>query len=631
MQDNKKILVHYGSPNVVGEKMDVALSISNEFGFVSDVTALFNRRGEQPGAMRCSLAYDESKSNDVMSTFVGTIKFDSPGYRTFYISLKVNGEDKKIEYNEDEDMAVFADDKNFAFWECFSHYYFKTPDWIKGAVMYQIFVDTFCSYELPEEFNDRVVPWDTFPKWKRDPDGVFRNDQRYGGNIKGIIKKLPYIRSLVPEETTIVLYLTPITKSPSQNGYDTSDYEKVHEMFGDWECVETLVNEAHKRNMKVILDVVFNHSSNENPLLKEEPEMYSWIHKYTKVACWWGYEGLCEHNQYSPIYVKYLVKWLLLYAKYFDGVRLDVADNLIDIILKIIRKYFPKYIIGEVWKNAVTGDFREFFFGDELDAVMNYQFGIAIYRYIRYGNYRNFRNIVKKICKLYPKEALMASAIFCTSHDIPRMPNILVGDFIKEGIEYETPWDMEKDDYWLTNGMFDTDKFRQWEFDHDQITGEKLELALNMQGIALFLQYTLPGLPSIFAGDEAGSMGFKDPMNRKPFPWNNINPRFLNLYKKMGELRNRYRETFAGTKSSNIENDMFMQPISSDFTEINFSIIEVDEKKLVYKRDNLLFVVNRTSEDIWISEYNIKSANFALKNVEEEHVLSAYNAVVIEM
>lgn len=289
---------------------------------------------------------------------------------------------------------------------------------------------------------------------------------------------------------------------------------------------------------------------------------------------------------------------------------MDVADNLPDFTLKLIRKLFRKFIIGEVWKNAVTGDFREFLFGDELDSNMNYQFGIAIYRYVRYGNYKNFRHIVKKICKLYPKEALMASAIFCTSHDIPRMPNILVGDFMKEGIEYETPWDMEKDSYWFTNGIFDTDKFRQWEFDHDQIPKEILELALNMQAVTLFLQYTLPGLPSIFAGDEAGVMGYKDPMNRKPFPWNNIDPRFFELYKMMGELRNRYHETFAGT---------------------DFRIIEVDEKKLIYKRDNLIFVLNRTSENIWIGDYNIKSASFALKNVEEEHVLCAYNAVVIEM
>ena len=151
MQDNKKILVHYSSPNIVGERMDIALTISNEFGFVSDAVALFNKRGEQPGTTRCSLRYDETKSNETESTFSGTIKFDSPGYRTFYIGLKINGQVRKIEYDAEEDCAVFANGRDFAFWECFSHYYFKTPEWIKGAVMYQIFVDLNCLKNLMTE------------------------------------------------------------------------------------------------------------------------------------------------------------------------------------------------------------------------------------------------------------------------------------------------------------------------------------------------------------------------------------------------------------------------------------------------------------------------------------------------
>lgn len=610
MKVNPKIFVHYSSPNILGEKMDITLSISNDLGFISDVTALFNRRGEQPGTVKCSLTYDTEKSTETNSTFVGTVSFATPGYRTFYITLKINGLDEEIKYDADNDCAVIADGRELPFWECFSHYRFNTPEWIKGAVMYQIFVDTFCSSELPEEFSDKVVSWDTFPKWKRDPDGNFRNDQRYGGNIKGIIKKLPYIRSLAPKETTIVLYLTPILKSPSQNGYDTSDYKKVHEMFGDWSDVEKLRDEAHKLNMKVILDVVLNHSSNENPLLAEDPEMYSWQHKYTVPNCWWGYSTLVEFNKNSPRYIENLKKWLALYSLYFDGVRLDVADNLPDFILKAIRIIFKKLITGEVWKNAITGEYREFLFGDELDSVMNYQFAIAIYRYIRWGNYKNFRHIVKKICKLYPKEALSASPIFCTSHDIPRMLNILVGDFMKEGIEYETPWDMEKDGYWFTGGEFDTDKFRTWEFEHDKIPDEKMELAYNLQGLVVFLMYTLPGLPSIFAGDEAGVMGYKDPMNRKPFPWDNINQRCYKLYCKMGEFRNEYHDVFA---------------------EVDYQILEIDESKLVFKRDNLIFILNRTANYIPIWQYSANEVVFSLKDTKEKNVLSPYDAIVLKI
>lgn len=613
MKDNKKIRVHYGSPNIVGEKMDITLSISNEFGFVSDAMALFNRRGERPGAEKYNLTYDSDKSDNEVSFFTCSVSFSTPGYRTFYITLKLNGIEHEIKYSSEKNQAVIvADEENLKFWECFIHYPFTSPSWLKGAVMYQIFVDTFCSYELPEEFKDKVVPWNTFPKWKMDPDGIFRNDQRYGGNIKGIIKKLPYIRSLVPKETTIVLYLTPIFKSPSQNGYDTSDYEKIHEMFGDWEDVKKLREEAQMLNMKIILDIVLNHSSNENPLLKENPEMYSWKQKYTIPSCWWGYEGLVEFNKCSKFYVEYVKKILKLYAKYFDGIRLDVADNLPDFTLKLIRDSYKNdnnVVIGEVWKNAITGDWREFLYGDELDAVMNYQFAIAIYRYIRWGNYSNFREIVEGICRLYPKEALAACPIFCTSHDIPRMMNILVGDFMKEGTEYETPWAMEKDGYWYINDLFSTTKFRQWEFDHDKIPEEKMELAYNLMGVALFLQYTLPGLPSIFAGDEAGVMGYKDPMNRKPFPWDNINQRVLKLYRKMGVLRNDHQDVFSDT---------------------DFHILEIDENKLIYQRNNLIFILSRTGKNLPIGEYGTKEVVFSLKGDERNGILTPYNAIIVK-
>lgn len=612
MKDNKKINVHYSSPNILGEKMDITLSISNDLGFVSDVTALFNRKGERPGTEKYYLTYDESQSTNSISFFKCSISFSTPGYRTFYIVLKLNGVEHEIKLDPEQNCAVIADGKDLYFWECFFHYPFNRLDWIKGAVMYQIFVDTFCSSELPEIFYTKIVPWNTFPKWRADSDGEFRNDQRYGGNIKGIIKKLSYIRSLVPEETTIVLYLTPILKSPSQNGYDISDYENIHEMFGDWNDVNMLKEEAHRLNMKIILDIVLNHSSNENPLLKEKPEMYSWKHKYTEPNCWWGYKSLVEFNKNSIIYIECIKKWLDLYDKYFDGIRLDVADNLSDSTLKIIRSVYKSecnLIIGEVWKNAITGDGREFLYGDELDSVMNYQFAIAIYRYIRWGNFRIFREIVEGIYKLYPKEALAASPIFCTSHDIPRMFNILVGDFMKEGTEYETPWDMEKNEYWFTNGKFDTSKFRKWEFEHDRIPDEKMELAYKLQGLTVFLQYTLPGLPAIFAGDEAGVMGYKDPMNRKPFPWDNINQICYNLYRKMGIFRNDYRNVFS---------------------DVDFKILEINESKLTYQRNNLIFILNRTENNVPIHEYSGNEVIFSLRTNNEKNTLTPYNAIVVK-
>ncbi len=609
MQDNKKIFVDYDSPVKLADKCHISLRMANSLGYVNDVKAIFNRNGEMPGGEgKCYLMYDESKSTEEYSTFTGEMSFKAPGYRTFYIELKLNGHLEEIKYDHETDSAVIGTGKSYAFWELFASYsYFETPSWIKGGIMYQIFVDTFCSVNLPENLKNRVVSWNTFPKWEKDPDGIYRNNQFYGGNLRGIIQKVD--EGYFDKLGVTVLYLTPVLQSPSSNRYDTLDYEKIDDLVGIWDDLDELHKKLNSRGISLIVDMVFNHSSSGNRLLKEEPEMYSWVEKYTIPHCWWGYDHLVEFNKISNNYFINLASWLKLYSKYMDGIRLDVADNLPDFVLKFIRNNFDKYILGEVWKNAITGEFREFFYGDELDAVMNYQFPNAIYRYVRWGNYRYFKDIVEGICKLYPEQALSASPIFLSSHDIPRIPNILVGDFMKESTNFENVWDMEKDGYWFNGAFFDTDKFRRWEVDNDRFPADKRELAYQLQGLAVFLQYTLPGLPSIFAGDEAGVTGFKDPTNRKTFPWDNIDNRSYELYQRLGEFRTQYRDVFSGT---------------------DFKILEIDETKTIYRRGGFTFIINRTPNEIYVENYTMKNVIFSLKEVTNKHVVAPYNAVVIK-
>jgi len=392
MQNDKKIFVDYDSPIKMVDKMHISLRIPNELGFVNDTMALFNRNGELPGSeAKCYLTYDEKKSNDDYSVFSGSISFGTTGYRTFFIKLKLNGNWEKLELDKETGDVVIAEkQKNLAFWEVFVYYsYFKTPDYIKGGIMYQIFVDTFCSENLSDEMKKKVVSWDTFPKWQSDSDGTYRNNQFYGGNLRGIIKKVEegYFSKL----NITVIYLTPIFKSPSSNRYDIEDYMEVDEMVGTWEELDELHKKLNNLGIALILDVVFNHSSSQNRLLQEDPEMYSWKEKYTIPNCWWGYSHLVEFNKISENYFNNLKKWLNLYSMYADGIRIDVADNLPDYVLKFIRNNFEKYILLEVWKNAVTGDFREFLYGDEADGVMNYRFGNAIGRYVRWGNCKNFK------------------------------------------------------------------------------------------------------------------------------------------------------------------------------------------------------------------------------------------------
>lgn len=610
MQARKRILFYYNSPLKTGETMRVKLRIPNRFGFVNEASLKFNRRGEPPGTeATCDLMFDENQSStemDSYSTFLGEIKFETPGYRTFYVKLIINGGEKtlKLDYSTGETILVDAQDGMY-FWELFVYFSsFKTPDEVKGGIVYQIFVDTFCSRNLPQHLKGKVVSWNTYPKWQKDSDGVYRNNQFYGGNLRGIIEKLPYIKSL----HVTMIYLTPIFSSPSSNRYDIADFMEIDEMVGTWDDLEELHKKANELGMMLVIDNVFNHASNENQLLKKDPEMFDWIQKYSIPKCWWGYLHLVEFNQSSPNYLLKLATFLMKYKGYADGIRLDVADNLWDLTLKFIRVIWDKYILGEVWKNAITGDYREFLYGEELDGIMNYQFPNAIYRWIRWGNYENFRRIVQGINNLYPKEALAVSPIFLSSHDIPRIPNILVGDFMKESPEYENVWDMEKDPYWYDGNEFNTERFRKWEVDNDKIPDEKLELARRLHKIAVFFQYFLPGLPSIFAGDEAGITGFKDPTNRKPFPWENIDEKLYKFYCEIGKFRITYRDIWAKS---------------------DFRIIECDSRKIIFARGKFKFIVNRTDHAIVIKKYNLEKSIFSLKPVTSKHVLQAYNAVVI--
>ncbi len=143
---------------------------------------------------------------------------------------------------------------------------------------------------------------------------------------------------------------------------------------------------------------------------------------------------------------------------------------------------------------------------------------------------------------------------------------------MKEDPSFENVWNMEQDQFWYTNGKFDTYKFRSWSVENDKIPEERRSDAIELFKVAVFLQYTLPGIPSIFAGDEVGVCGFKDPLNRKPFPWDNMNEEILDFYKKMGSFRIINRDMFSDSR--------------------NFEIVHLDAERFVYKRGELIFNVD---------------------------------------
>lgn len=602
-----KILVSYDSPVKVGEKMRIRLRMPNELGFVKDAKALFNKRGDAPGTDgKLYLEYKGDESNSEHSTFYGETSFYLPGYRTFYIQLNLDGCIKKLSYDEEKEEVIISSAEK-SFWQTFTYLStFETPNSIKGGIMYQIYVDTFCSKDLPKELETKITKWGTYPKWEPDDDGEYRNNRWYGGNLKGIISKLDYIKSL----SVTVIYLTPIFKSSTSDRYGIDDYEQIDEMVGNFEELSLLHSECQKREIDLVLDVVFNHSGPNNKLLTENPEIYEWEEKYSKFKGWWGFD-LPEFNKYCDMYFHKLEKWINLYKNYVDGFRIDVADSLPDFVLKYIRKVFGKYLLLEVWKNAIIGDFREFLIGDEGDGVMNYQFTNAFYRYIRFGNVSNFKKIFRDIITLYPKEALDVSPIFLSSHDIPRIPNILTNELMKESENFENVWDIDKDERWIRDGKFNTYEFRKWEFENGNVPKEKKEIAFSLQMLIVFMQYTFPGLPAICSGDEAGVEGLKDPHNRKTFPWDDINEAMYEFYCQMGRFRIENREIFADSS--------------------NFKPLFADEKRLIYKRKDLLFVINCSNEEFELEEKYRGEKIFEIGEFFKGNSISRYSAVVMKI
>lgn len=609
-----KIQVNYQSSLATGSKFTVSLRMPDNLGFVEDVKLLLNRYGESTGGeAELIMPYDEDDSGSDYSVFKGETVFEETGYRTFCFELKLNGHKEMITYNPDCEEGMVS--STGYYWEMFVYdKNFKTPDGPKGGVMCQIYVDTFASKDLPEDEKAKTVPWDAPVAWEPDSEGEYHNDQFYGGNLKGIIDKIDYFVSL----HVSILYLTPIFQSSSSHRYDTDDYDQIDRMVGDWDLLEILHQKLNNVGILLVLDLVLNHSGINNVLLTKYPEMYCW-NESGQPKGWENFKTLPEFYKKSPMYFIFLEKFIAKYAPHCDGIRLDVADYMQDFALveinRLCIKYQIKYIIGEVWNFAFDRG-RGFLNGNELHGVMNYRMGNAILWYVVTGNTYIFKYMVERMCKLYPRQALAVSPIFMSSHDTPRLITSLVGEFMKkaevtrENCNELNFWDVDKNEYWWENGQFNTYKFRKWEAEHDFLPPEKAKIAFELQKLAVFLQYTLPGIPAIFAGDEVGVWGYKDPFNRKAFPWHKIDRERLKFYQSIGAFREEYQETFADVGS--------------------FSILYADDYgHVVYKWSNLLCLVNQSMQK-WKVDKELSNPVFTTVEVEEDRFLPPRAAIALD-
>ena len=346
---------------------------------------------------------------------------------------------------------------------------YQAPAWVKDTVWYQIFPDRF--HREPQ-----AAHW---------PTGPVTNATHYGGNLKGITAKLPYLADL----GITGLYFTPVFASPSTHKYDTTDYFTIDPDFGTLEDLQTLVKTAHTLGMKVMLDAVFNHAGlHFEPwqLAKKDPksEFAQWF-KFTKAG--YGYEtfayakNMPKLNTTHPSVIDYFCRvgayWIETCD--IDGWRLDVANEIAMDFWRAFRKAVhtikPVYILGEVWHDA-----NPWLNGDAFDGVMNYFYTRIGMDYLLNDAFDlpTFRAKIDDFRNRYPHVVLANQFNLLDSHDtarlmtqangnLARVKQLLAFLMISEGspcIYYGTEIGME--------GGQDPDCRRLMQFDPDPTTHE---------------------------------------------------------------------------------------------------------------------------------------------------------------
>ncbi len=366
-----------------------------------------------------------------------------------------------------------------------------TPEWVKDAVFYQIFPDRFARSERVVKPNN-LEPWDTPPT-----SYGFK-----GGDLLGIAERLDYLQDL----GITAIYLNPIFQSASNHRYHTHDYYRVDPLLGGDAALRELLDAAHARGIRIILDGVFNHASRGffqfNHILECGPQspyldwfivkgfpLHAYDDKPPNYEAWINLHALPKLNTANPQVREFIFgvaeHWIAFGA---DGWRLDVPAEIDDDdfwreFRRRVKAINPDaYIVGEIWTEA-----QRWLQGDQFDAVMNY---IQTHAAVRFfgartlaplwlgGTYppptpldaQGFARDIEAMLALYDWQITLAQLNLLSSHDMPRFLTLVKGD----------------------------------------------QSALRM---AMLFQMTMPGAPTVYYGDEIGLQGGYDPACRGAMPW----------------------------------------------------------------------------------------------------------------
>lgn len=546
---------------------------------------------------------------------------------------------------------------------------FHTPEWAKGAVMYQIYVDRFCNgdtsndvlsgeYAYIKEQVQKVEDWNRYPA---------QMDVRefYGGDLQGVLDKMDYLKDLGVE----VIYFNPLFVSPSNHKYDIQDYDYIDPHFGkivydegellpwgekdnkkasryinrvtDKRNLEAsnalfakVVEEAHKRGMRVILDGVFNHCGSFNKWMDREciyenapgyekgahvsadspykdffdfKNQNAWPYNTTYDG-WWGHDTLPKLNyENSKELYDYVMrigaKWVS--APYnADGWRLDVAADLghspafnhsfWQDFRKTVKRANPEAIIlAEHYGNT-----RDWLQGNEWDTVMNYDAFMEPvtwfltgmekhsddFREDLLGNSESFLGAMRHHCASFTMPSLQVAMNELSNHDHSRFltrTNHKVGRTSTLGPE---------------------------------AANQGINKAVFME--AVVMQMTWIGAPTIYYGDEAGVCGFTDPDNRRTYPWGNEDQQLIVFHKDIIALRNQYRELREGSLKV-IDNDYNFLAYGR-FTNTASSLILINNNDTPLEREVSVWEIGAPMTGKMTTLFQSKAGEYLLGGISYE-------------
>ncbi len=439
----------------------------------------------------------------------------------------------------------------------------KKMDWTRGAIFYQIFPERFYNGNPNNDPSpDKSTPTAKAHRWtsnwyalsdeekKHSPDfwqNIYR--RRYGGDLQGILEKLDYLKSL----GVTAIYLNPIFEAPSAHKYDATMLHHVDVNFGNapeedlkriaeedfsnpdtWKWTNAdllflkLIEEAHKRNIRIVIDGVFNHVGTTFPPFQdvvkhqERSPYKDWFEivsfedstagKKFDYKGWWGHKSLPELKRDSlngladapKQYIFAITKrWTAPNgdpSKGVDGWRLDAADDLPHSFWKEWRTFVKSikpnsFLVGEIWKNA-----KDWMQGDEFDAVMNYQFAVFTHQLFvqKVLKPSEFKLKIEELLGSYPDSANYTLLNLYDSHDTERLPSRIVNP----------------------NRHFD--QYAGLRANKDYQLRPPNEEEYRLQKLLMFFQFTYIGSPTIYYGTEAGMWGADDPDCRKPMLWKEL-------------------------------------------------------------------------------------------------------------